>query len=77
MALFKFPSNFTPRYTGYSTPVIILIVLLVILAFGLGPIITIWSLNTLFNLGITYTFWTWLATLVLLNAGTNRFISSK
>jgi len=77
MALLKFPLNFTPRYTGYSAPVIVLLALLVILAFGLGPIITIWSLNTLFNLGIAYTFWTWLATLVLLNAGTNRFISSK
>jgi len=28
----------------------------------LGPLATIWSLNTLFGLGIAYTFWTWLAT---------------
>ena len=26
-----------------------------------GPFITIWSLNTLFDLEIAYTFWTWLA----------------
>ena len=27
----------------------------------LAPFVTIWSLNTLFALGIDYTFWTWLA----------------
>ena len=27
----------------------------------LGPLVTIWSLNTLFNLNIDYTFYTWLA----------------
>lgn len=26
-----------------------------------GPLITIWAVNTLFGLGIAYTFWTWLA----------------
>jgi hypothetical protein len=30
-----------------------------------GPLITIWSLNTLFGLGIAYTFWTWLAVVFL------------
>jgi len=30
------------------------------------PLATIWSLNTLFGVGVTYTFWTWLAALVLL-----------
>ena len=29
------------------------------------PLLLIWSLNTLFALGIDYTFWTWLAALVL------------
>jgi len=28
-----------------------------------GPLISIWTLNTLFGLGIVYTFWTWLAML--------------
>ena len=30
-----------------------------------GPIITIWSLNTLFGLSIEYNFWTWLAALFI------------
>lgn len=29
------------------------------------PLVVIWALNTLFALGIAYTFWTWLAVLVL------------
>lgn len=29
------------------------------------PLILIWSLNTLFSTGIEYTFWTWLAALIL------------
>lgn len=29
------------------------------------PLILIWSLNTLFSAGIEYTFWTWLAALIL------------
>lgn len=39
-----------------------------ILAIGLvaclivaGPLLTIWALNTLFNLGIPFTIWSWLA----------------
>lgn len=44
-----------------NTLISFFIVLAVALIF-LGPIITIWSLNTLFNLNIDYTFGTWLAT---------------
>jgi hypothetical protein len=41
---------------------LVLIVLLIIL----GPLATIWALNTLFPvLAIPYTFWTWLAVFVL------------
>lgn len=29
------------------------------------PFINIWAVNTLFGLGIAYTFWTWLASLIL------------
>ena len=29
------------------------------------PLVIIWSLNTLFSTGIEYTFWTWLAALIL------------
>lgn len=42
--------------------VIIGIVLFVVIA---GPLLAIWSLNTLFNLNIDYTFDTWLAALLL------------
>jgi hypothetical protein len=41
---------------------------LVILLIGIiiaGPLLTIWSLNTLFGLGIAYNFYTWLATVIL------------
>jgi hypothetical protein len=41
---------------------IIGLAVLLILLIVFGPLITIWSLNTLFNLGIAYTIWTWLAT---------------
>lgn len=41
-------------------------VLLVIALIILGPLITIWALNTLFPaLAIPYTIWTWLSVLVL------------
>jgi len=43
--------------TSTAIGLILLIVALIIL----GPLATIWSLNTLFGLGIAYTFWTWLA----------------
>lgn len=42
-----------------------LIILLVFLIIIFGPFISIWSLNTLFNLGIDYTFKTWLAAIIL------------
>jgi len=32
---------------------------------ALAPLASIWGLNTLFNLAIPYTFWTWLAVLAL------------
>lgn len=31
----------------------------------LWPLVVIWAVNTLFAFGIDYTFWTWLAVLVL------------
>ena len=37
------------------------IVLLILVLIGLGPILTIASLNTLFGLNIAYNFWTWLS----------------
>ena len=41
------------------------VVLLIVALIVFGPLATIWSLNTLFGLGIAYTFWTWLATVWL------------
>jgi len=41
--------------------IIIIAVLLIIFM----PFAIIWAVNTLFGLGIAYTFWTWLATVVL------------
>ena len=43
-----------------------LIVLAVILLIALGPLLTIWALNTLFPaLGIPYTLETWAATVIM------------
>jgi 1-acyl-sn-glycerol-3-phosphate acyltransferase len=41
------------------------IVLGFIVLIFLWPLVVIWAVNTLFALGIAYTFWTWLAVLVL------------
>lgn len=42
------------------------LVLLVVLIIAIGPLLTIWALNTLFPvLAIPYTFWTWLAVIFL------------
>jgi hypothetical protein len=45
-------------------------ILLTILTIGLitGPFLMIWSLNTVFNLGIGYNGWNWLAVLFLMTA---------
>lgn len=53
--------------TGISgaTMAIIGLILLTIVLIAVGPLLTIWSLNTLFGLGIAYTFKTWLAALFL------------
>ena len=41
------------------------IVVLLIVLFLLSPLATIWAVNTLFGLGIAYTFKTWLAMFLL------------
>lgn len=41
------------------------IFILAVILIAFGPLATIWSLNTLFGLGIEFTFWTWLATVWL------------
>lgn len=45
---------------------VILAVALVIALIILGPLLTIWAMNTLFPaLAIPYTIWTWLSVLIL------------
>jgi len=41
------------------------IIIIAILLIIFMPFAIIWAVNTLFGLGIAYTFWTWLATVVL------------
>lgn len=44
----------------------VLALVLLVVYFTFGPLLFIWSLNTLFNLNILYTFNTWLASYILL-----------
>ncbi len=44
---------------------ILWIIPLAIIAIALGPLALLWSLNTLFGLGIAYTLKTWVAALLL------------
>lgn len=48
--------------TGSKAIGLILLIAFLVLLIGVGPIITIWSLNTLFGLTILYNFKTWFAT---------------
>ena len=48
-----------------SSKMEIVIFLIVACAIFVAPWLSIWALNTLFGLGIAYTFKTWLAALVL------------
>ena len=45
------------------TELLIVLIFFAIIIFA--PLLIIWALNTLFALGIAYTFWTWLAALIL------------
>ena len=45
---------------------IVLLIALIVLLIVVGPLLTIWALNTLFPvLAIPYTIWTWLAVIFL------------
>lgn len=45
---------------------VLFLVVLVIALIIVGPLLTIWALNTLFpTLAIPFTFWTWLAVVIL------------
>ncbi len=57
---------------------IVALLLLVIALIIIGPIITIWSLNTLFPIvGIPYTLETWLAAFILFAGVTGLGISNR
>jgi len=44
----------------------LLLIIVAIVAVIIGPILTIWALNTLFPvLAIDYTIWTWLAVVII------------
>jgi hypothetical protein len=58
-------SIYTTQTTTMRMSVVIAVVSFFILAISAGPILTIWSLNTVFGLKIAYTFWTWLGVLFL------------
>jgi len=47
--------------------VLLVVVMFVVIVAALvfGPLLLLWSLNTLFGLGIAYSFKTWLAALLL------------
>jgi len=47
--------------TTKDVAALITIIVLLVFLIGIGPIITIWSINTLFLTQIAYSFWTWLA----------------
>jgi hypothetical protein len=44
---------------------VLFLVVMIVFLIVMGPIVMIWSLNTLFALGIEYTFFTWAAALFL------------
>ena len=45
-----------------------LVILLALIMVIAGPLLVLWALNMLFGLGIEYTFWTWLAVVILASA---------
>jgi hypothetical protein len=54
-------------------PAALLVVVLFVVLIAIGPLLLLWSLNTLFPaLAIPYTFWTWLAAFFLSAPFINR-----
>jgi len=42
------------------------LILVALAAIAFGPLVFLWSLNTLFGMGLAYSFFNWLAALVLI-----------
>ena len=56
----------------------LLIFLIVIVAIAFGPLILLWSLNTLLGMGLAYSFTNWLAGLFLIGLfGKNNVTVNK
>jgi hypothetical protein len=56
----------------------LLVLLLLVFVIVLGPLLIIWSLNTLFPaLAIPFTFYTWLATAILLIFASSSTVRSS
>ena len=49
----------------FSFTAIVFLIALLIAIIVIGPLLVIWSMNTLFTLGITYDIYTWSAALIL------------
>lgn len=63
---------------GTSLVVFSLVVLFIVLAVLLMPLAAIWAINCLFPaLAIPYSFWTWLAVVVLTNYSTFTIKQSR
>lgn len=58
-------TQFTKQTKSMQITLLIFLIVLAVVLIGAGPLITIWSLNTVFGLNIAYTFWTWLGVLFL------------
>ncbi len=58
--------RFKGPYGGLSALSIVLIVVVGGALIALWPLVFIWAVNTLFEFGIPFTFWTWLAAVVIL-----------
>ena len=78
-----YPNKALPSTNSSAKEVGVLLITLGILALTLAilfwPFAVIWALNTLFSQHIPFTFWTWLATLVLCwtIAGPTRMSNTK
>lgn len=60
-----------------NKPTIVTIIIVALILAIVSPFIFIWSLNTLFGLGITYGFFEWLAALILVSMVTGNGVKFK
>lgn len=65
--------------SDYSIPMIVMAAFIVVGLIIVGPLLILWSMNTLFPvLAIPYDIWTWLAVVVLFGAvRANVLVKSK